>query len=216
MQSPKAILFDFDGTLAKTMEFHFLAWQKAFAEVSASILDTDYYPLEGMAMPRIAEKLLAIAGKQNIDPHAIVARKKEFYLQNNNVQIYPGVVDLINKLAQNQIKLAIVTSGMIDVLKATVDNNFLNKFSVIISNENSGRGKPFADPFQNGLDQLGLSANDCLAVENAPLGVESAKAAGLFTIGICHTVGPEILKQADLIVQNFAELAKIKQFSSLK
>ena len=75
----KGILFDFDGTLADSMDYHFLAWKKTFSEINIHIKKKDYFPLEGMDLKKIAiffHKDLNISDNQ---VNKLVERKKIYY-----------------------------------------------------------------------------------------------------------------------------------------
>jgi beta-phosphoglucomutase-like phosphatase (HAD superfamily) len=67
-------------------------------------------------------------------------------------------------------------------------------------------GKPNPEPYQTALDQLGLNKQDAFVVENAPLGIRSAKAAGLRCIALETSLAREYLKDADYVFSSFSEL----------
>ena len=73
------------------------------------------------------------------------------------------------------------------------------------------RGKPYPDPFLKGAELLGLKPQDCVVIENAPLGIEGALKAGMTVIAVTTTLNAEHLKQAHYIVNDFIEAQKIVQ-----
>lgn len=209
----KGILFDFDGTLAQTMEDLLAAWQHSFRQYGITIQKEDYFPLEGMEMLQIATTLAAqynLSLPEQEFPQ-IVERKEKYYLEHHSFSFYPGVVELIENLHTKGIRMGIVTASSRQKLHKTVPAAFLEKFEVVISQELSGRGKPFPDPYLAGLHALQLLPEQCLVIENAPLGIESAKKAGLYCIAVTSTVGREELGEANEVVSKFKEILQNKK-----
>ena len=211
----KGILFDFDGTLADTMEGHYLAWRKALGEYGISIQATDYYPLEGSSMHEIAKTFIKDRPWKESEIEELVQKKKKNYVELQTVTFYPGVESLVSKLKANKIPMAIVTAGHLDQLFLTVPHTFLSNFNALVTGDMILHGKPDPESYITGALKLGLKVEECIAVENAPLGIQSAKRAKIFCIGICSTVGQKELEQADEIVIQFEDLIRmniIKRF----
>ena len=205
----KAILFDFDGVLANTMEDNFIAWKKAFKDKGVEIERDDYFPLEGLQLKHVAE---TIGNKYCIDKkyyEDVVRFKNKYYLDNHTFSFYEGVTELVDLLVKNNMKLAIVTASNKERLEKTVPENFLNKFEVIISGEDYVNGKPNPEPYLTAMKKLKISSEECIVVENAPLGVESAKSAGAYCVAITSTLEKKYLKEADEIIGKFLELLGI-------
>jgi len=214
----KGILFDFDGTLARTMDGHFLAWQKACADFGIPLNAEEYFPLEGMKLVSIAERYLQNAGLDVAGSKDMVEKKEKYYVEIANTQkieFYPGVFETIEALATKKIPMGIVTSSLGPRLRQTISGDFLSKFNSLITGDMVERGKPFPDSYLKGAEVLGLSPEICVAVENAPLGVQSAKAAGMYCVGIASTVNTEVLSEADAVVNNFQELSSLAVIKSL-
>lgn len=217
MNSPpiiKGLLFDFDGTLARTMEDLLAAWQYAFRQYGVEIQKEDYFPLEGMKTIEIAR---TIAEKYQLpipNHQEIVNLKDKHYEQHHSFSFYPGVVELIERLCRQEMVMGIVTASSRQKIESTVPASFLQKFKVVISQESSGRGKPFPDPYLAGLRELNLTSDECLVVENAPLGVASAKKAGLYCIAITSTLDPEQLREADEIIAHCKDIIKSTKWSA--
>jgi len=210
----KAILFDFDGVLAETMEDHFLAWQKVFKDYGVEIKREDYFVLEGMKMIKIAKKL-SEENNINPDPEIIVKLKDEYYLKNHSFAFYPKVEELIDLLKRKKSLLALVSASPREKLHRTVPAEFLKKFDTVISEEDSKNGKPSPDPYLNAAESLGVSPKECLVIENAPLGIKSAKNAEMYCIAICSTLDKSFLSEADEIIDRFEDLEKLEMITSL-
>ena len=92
----KAILFDLDGTLAQTMEYHYDAWRKAMLNYGIDLAPEDYYPLEGTNLYELAKKLFVLHKLNGCDEKELVNSKEKYYLDTNKFVLYPGVVELLD------------------------------------------------------------------------------------------------------------------------
>ena len=206
------MLFDFDGTIADTMKEHFSAWKKSFLDYGIKLEPEDYYPLEGSNVFEIG-KIIFSANSINGDVKKLVEKKEDSFLNNYTINFYPGVKYLINKLRVNKVKLGIVTAGLRERIYASVPNQFLDMFDVVICGDDTVRGKPFPDPYLEAMKRLTLKPEECIIVENAPIGVQSAKASEAYCIAICSTLGYEYFTEADIIFDTFEEMAKSDIFN---
>src|SRR3989344_2571810 len=201
----KAILFDFDGVLAETMEELFLAWKNAFFKFNLDIKKEDYFILEGMKVLEIAK---AISKKYlvNPNPSEIVKLKDEYYFQNNRFKFYNGIISLVESLKKNGKSLAVVSASSKEKLEKTVPKDFLEKFDAVVCSEYYFNGKPDPEPYLTAMKNLNVSPEECIVVENAPLGIKSAKKAGAYCIALTTTLDKEYLKEANVILNNHEEL----------
>jgi len=215
---PKAVLFDFDGVLADTMEDNFLAWKKAFNNFGVDINPEDYFPLEGSDVAKISEK---IGGKYNIDSkyyQKIKDQKNQNYLtisKEKEINFYPGVIETIDLLKRKGVFLAIVSASPKEKLKKTVPKEFLEKFDCLVTGESSKLGKPNPDPYLITCNWLNLCPEECIVIENSPLGIKSAKNANIPCIAISSTLNKEFLAEADLVIDKFEDLLKTEYFKEL-
>lgn len=206
MKRFRAVVFDFDGTLADTMEDHFRAWQAAMADYGISLGPEDYYPLEGVRVTDLP-KLLFARHRQIPREEALVVRKKEHhYLRHCHFAFYPGAEDLVRRLHDQGVPIAVVTAGLSDRLQRSVPSAFLQQFDAIVTGEDTEEGKPSPAPYLRGAEKLGVRSEECAVVENAPIGIESAKRAGAYCIAITSTVPRRYLEQADEVVDSFERL----------
>jgi beta-phosphoglucomutase len=214
MMTPQGLLFDFDGTLADTMEGHFGAWKTALMEFGITITSSDYYPLEGKGLHEVARIFTSRLRWTEGAIDELVLLKKKLYVQQSSISFYPGVESLVTELRDNKVPMAIVTAGHLDQLKLSVPQSFLDNFDALITGDITLKSKPNPEPYLQGAESLRLRPDECIAVESAPLGVESAQRAGIYCMAVCFTVGQDELSKADEIVDCFNELRgspKIKQ-----
>ena len=215
MDKPKAILFDFDGVLADTLDDLFLSWKYAFSKFNVNIKKEDYFLLEGMNVLKIAKNISKKYGLIIDDYKKIVEIKNKFYLENHSFNFYDGVFELIEILKQENILIGIVSASPKEKLEKTVPKGFLEKFDVVISGDDVELGKPNPDPYLVAIKNLNLNPKECVVVENAPLGIKSAKSAGIFCIAICSTLEKSYLNEADIIIESFKDLKNTKILKKL-
>ena len=201
----KGILFDFDGVLACTMEDNFRAWHRTFFDFGAEITEKQFYPLEGMRLEEIAAALCSMHGVF-ADMQEIFRKKEAYYKEDHSFSLYPGVEEFLERLTNASISMGMVTGARRERLEHTFPSPLLTKFSVIVTGETGGRGKSYPDPYIAGARGIGILPQECIVVENAPLGITSAKAAGAYCIAITSTVFKEVLKEADEVIESFSDL----------
>lgn len=202
----QAVLFDFDGTLAETMDDMCRAWQNSFRDYGVEIKPGDYLELEGMQVQKVAETLCEKYSVPKPWPSDIVSKKEDYYRKSNRFRFYPGAHELVAKLKEHGINVGLVTASSTERLVSSVEESFLGQFDVVITGDTTERGKPFPDPYLRAANQLHLKPGSCVVVENAPLGIQSAKAAGMQCIAVSSTVAKDKLGQADVLIDNLAHL----------
>jgi len=207
--SLKGILFDFDGVVINSMEQHLVAWQYAFRKEGIHFDDLEFYLLEGRGVKEVVGDLC----KKYDLPQELIPKlmetKIDYYDRHLKVEFYDGLLDLLEYLKSKDIKMALVTGGHRERVHPLVEKYFSGFFSAIVCSDDVENTKPFPEPYLKGIQMLRLKNNECLVIENAPLGIQAAKAAGVKVIAIETTLGKEYLKEADKIVQSFSEIQEI-------
>ena len=142
--------------------------------------------------------LKAIEDKREID-RSLAAK---------DAKTFPVVTETLQMLRKNGIKLALVTGSNLKTVTEVLKKIGVDgAFDVIVSGDDTPRGKPFPDPYLKGIVKLAVPPENSVVVENAPLGLTSAKAAGVsYVIGVTTTLPAEYLKSADDIMPSFADL----------
>ena len=215
MSRYRAVLFDLDGTLAMTMEDNFRAWRAALLKYGVEINIEDYYPLEGLRLHEVARKFSEKYHLKDTDEKEIVKTKERYYLDNHQFTFYPGVEELITLLRSKNVLIAMVTAGLANRINNSVPIKFLEKFDCIVTGDGTEEGKPSPEPYLRAAEQLEVEPEECIAVENAPLGIESAKNAGIYCIAICSTLGKSYLEEADEVVDSFESLKDLETIKQL-
>jgi HAD superfamily hydrolase (TIGR01509 family) len=197
------------------MEFHFDAWKKAMLHYGIDLVPEDYYPLEGTNVYELAKKLFGLYNLNGFDEKELVNNKEKYYLDTHKFILYPGVVELLNTIKFNNIKLGLVTAGLRKRVNDTLPTGFLKIFDVIITGNDTDVGKPSPKPYLKAAKKLGVMLEDCIAVENSPVGILSVKNAKIYCIAICHTVNSSDLSEANEIVKRIDQIKHTKTFQKL-
>jgi beta-phosphoglucomutase len=188
------------------MTFQADAWVKTFGEVGITITRKDIYELEGSNDNRLIKAIFEKAGKKPEPWHLeqLPERKREAF-EFDKVKPFEGIPECIKELKKH-FKLAMVSGSQPSTVEKVVDKFFPNCFDVVINGRDLERGKPDPDPFLKALERLDLTKNECIVVENAPLGITAAKRAGLYCVAVASMLEPEKVKHADLVLEDHVAL----------
>jgi HAD superfamily hydrolase (TIGR01509 family) len=123
----------------------------------------------------------------------------------------PGVVETIELCASNGIQVALCTATTmpnIEGLRTALANLVpFDKFATIVTIESIEHPKPAPDAYIYCLKQLGIDANEAIAIEDTPVGIAAAKAAGIVTIGIPDATTDRDLAAADLVIHDLTDIS---------
>jgi beta-phosphoglucomutase len=198
----KAIIFDADGVLVDSMYFQADAWVKTFKDIGINITLRDIYELEGSNDSRLIKAIFEKIGKKpEPEYYEQLTEKKREILEFDKIKPYEGILDCLKQLKQH-FKLAMVSGSNRDTVRKIVDKFFSGCFDVVISGSDHERGKPDPDPFLTALEKLDLTKNECIVVENAPLGITAARRAGLYCVAVASMLEPEMVQRADIMFKD--------------
>lgn len=204
----KAVIFDFDGVIADTMNDNFKAWEYAFLKYNIRIEKQAYFLLEGMGPKSIANHFI---DRNNLDKKLlskIIIEKEKFYKKNNQFKIYTEIYSIFNFLVERNILIGIVTGASKERLISTLDKKLISQTSVLITSDDVIKTKPDPEPYLVAIDKLSFSSTDCLVIENAILGIKSAKSAGCTCYAIATTVSEEYLLESDISFKSHTSLVQ--------
>ena len=202
----KAVIFDYDGVLADTMFDNCKAWQDAFAVYGFHMDSIEYYRLEGMGRFQIAEHFIY---KYFLDPSIkkdVVEAKEMNYKKNNSFKYYEYVHDIFSFLNEKGIPTAIVTGASRDRIKEHLDEKISICLKALVTADDVIHTKPHPEPYLSAATMLGINANECLVIENAILGIDSAKSAGCHCFALETTMSATDLTEADQVFDSHMNL----------
>lgn len=206
----KAVLFDFDGVLVNSFIYHFVAWRHVLQPLGIGFSPRQIFLNEGQPVREIAKNLVKNSNRalSEADIEDIITRKNDYFQRQNMARMMEGVREFIDFLKARAIKIGLVTGTVQKNIEAVLKPEEIALFDVIIKEGDTEHGKPAGDPYLAAAAKLGLPPSDCLVVENAPMGIAAAKAAGMVCVGLTTTLEAPILKSADFIFANMNELKR--------
>lgn len=204
----KAVIFDMDGVLIDSMKYHVPAWNTAFKKFNVKIPVEQFKLFEGADFQRT---ILHFKKNYNItitkqDKLQIYKNKQEYMLNEFKLEVYSEIKKILKYIKLKKLKLAVVTGSSKDFVNMVVDKKFKNIFDVIVCSDDVKKSKPAPDPYLKAVELLKLSKNEMFVIENAPLGIKSAKKAGLQVFALETTLNKKHLTEANKIFKNHKEL----------
>jgi len=187
-QQLKAVLFDMDGVLYDSLPNHAYSWVKAMLDNGLSMTKEDVYANEGRIGIETIHIIAQREGK-NIDLEErkrIYQEKTKLFAACPPTLVMPGSLELLKQVTTDGLIAKVVTgSGQPSLFnKIHVDFQGYIKQGDVLTSFDFSKGKPDPEAYLTALKKWVLKACEVVVVENAPLGVESAKAAGLFVIAV--------------------------------
>jgi beta-phosphoglucomutase len=208
----KSIIFDMDGVILDSMSYHVRAWQGALHADGLSVPEEVLYVHEGAIEPETAVAIF----EENGCPmdfsrfQRILHCQKEIFgsRYRSEVKPYPEVPAMLERLEEQGWELALVTSSHREILDMVLPREISDRMAHIVTGDQVARRKPYPDPYLRTLSALGRSPGDCLVVENAPAGIQAAKAAAIHCIALTTTLASEYLMLADAVLSSHVQLER--------
>lgn len=199
----RTVLFDMDGVLYDSMPAHEASWQQVSREWKLKTEPNEFYLHEG----RIGKATINILFKREFGREAtpeeikeVYNRKTELFYRYNSGRTIPRIDDILVNVRESGYNIMLVTGSGQTTLLNRLEENFPGIFSPenMITGHDVKHGKPHPEPYLMALKKAGnLQPNQAIVIENAPLGVESAVKAGIFTIAVnTSPLSDEVLKNA--------------------
>lgn len=215
----KAAIFDLDGTLIDNNTYHLQSWLQYLKDRNREISEEEYKAkVNGRTNKDVIEYIF---GRKMDDAEAMVyaLEKEAIYRQLYQPHIVPvpGLLALLQKLKDNNIPMAIATSGIQVNIDFMFDHIPVQQyFDVVVNSSHISKGKPNPEIYLKTAQLLHVAPENCLVFEDAVVGINSAKAAGMKVIGLLTTHSAEELAGADALIKDYTELTeKNKSFEEM-
>ena len=215
--SLRAIVFDFDGVIANSEPLHYQGFRDVLAAERVPLAEDDYYArLLGFDDVGVFQ---AVSGDHDLgwtpaQIAGLVARKavRLEALERDVSVLFPGAADAIRRAAA-AVPIAIASGALGAEIRRVLDREQLTHFfTAIVSAGDTPVSKPAPDPYLRAVAQLSAAIgerivpSDCVAIEDSQWGLQSARAAGLKTVGITNTYASAALADADLVISGLNAL----------
>ncbi len=198
----KGFIFDLDGVIADTAEFHFEAWQRLAQRLGFDIDAQFNESLKGVGRMDSLNLILAHGGVSLTEAEKLkhAEEKNAEYIElishMTPKDLLPGAHDALQRLREAGFKIALASASrnapmILECLGVT------ELFDIVVDSGLIKNGKPDPEIFLSAAHQLGLQPSECIGVEDAVAGVQSIKSAGMFAVGIGQAT---VLHQADIVI----------------
>jgi len=201
----KACIFDLDGVIVDTAKYHFIAWRALAEELGFEFTQEDNERLKGVSRMKSLDILLEIGGLEfsEVEKLAMAEKKNTLYVsyieKMTPEEILPGVPEFLQELRKEGIKIALGSASKNSPM--ILDRIQLSgMFDVVVDGNSITEAKPNPEVFLKGAERLGVSPENCVVFEDAIAGIEAARNANMFCVGIGE---PETLGMADLVIPGF-------------
>jgi beta-phosphoglucomutase len=205
-----AVIFDMDGVLVDSYQAHFESWRVMARRYSLDLTEPEFRRTFGRTSREIIRQLWG----DRFDDKEIAefdAGKEQAYREilERNFPEMPGSGELIGKLHAAGFKLAIGSSGPpenIALVQRKLTNGEL--ITVTVTGKEVKHGKPDPEVFLIAASKLNMPPERCAVIEDAPVGIEAARRAGMIAIGLTGTAPRSVLaERAHLVVDSLNELS---------
>lgn len=202
----KAFIFDLDGVLTDTAEYHYLAWKRLAKEEGIAFTRDDNEKLRGVSRRASLELILKGRAVSEEIMQEMMDCKNSYYgnfiKTVSEKDLLPGALGLLGRLKDKNYRLALASASK-NAPVVVERLGIVHYFEVIADGNSVEKTKPAPDIFLYVAEKMNLPPAECLVVEDAEAGVEAARAAGMATIGI----GPqERVGAADFVYPSVADI----------
>jgi beta-phosphoglucomutase family hydrolase len=204
----EAIVWDLDGVIADTAEYHYQAWREVLEKRGVEFSREDFMPLFGRRHDAIIKFVLG-NGLPKKELETISEEKQQNYRRRlaGNVRSMPGAVELIKSLYEYGLKQAIASSAVPENIEIVVKELCIaDCFQAIINGMEVEEGKPDPQIFRLAAKRLKVKPENSMVIEDAIAGVVAAKQAGMKCIAVTNSHPKNSLKNADLVVDSLEKV----------
>ena len=203
----EAVIWDMDGVILDSRLAHFKAFRIIFEKYEIKVYQEQSQKFFGMTNQQIIQFMVDQPISKELTDR--ISREKDILFQNiirDQAVFLPGVKKWMEAFKQNEIRQAIASSGSQGNINAILTAlNAETYFDKVVSGDGLP-GKPDPFVFLKAADRLGKLPVNCLVIEDAVVGVQAAKAAGMKCAAVTTTNPAEKLADADVVLSNLSEL----------
>lgn len=206
-ESLDAVLFDFDGTLCNTEIENLYLAQDILRQMGAEVSREELEVLTGgedrVTVPPILERH-HVAG--TIDDYERLRDDCYRTYSEASLSVEPGATELLDDLRARGVKVGLVSMTVSRcILTALARLGILGRFDAIVCGDMVENRKPAPDPYLRAMELLGVRPSACVAVEDSPTGIASAKAAGCYVIAYTGCDIVQDVSAADEVINSFCQ-----------
>ncbi len=206
----KAVLFDLDGVLVSTDEYHYRSWQKLSAEEGFDFFDEEFnHRFRGVARMECIEIITRASGR-NYTPEQkqeLAARKNRYFVDSLQTvtpeALLPGALRALQELKKRSIKIAVASNSR--NAKTIIQRVRIEPYlDAVVDGHEIENSKPDPEVFLLAAKNVGVPPSHCIVVEDAVTGIEAARRAGMKALGIGTK---SRLPNADIVVADLSAIS---------
>jgi beta-phosphoglucomutase len=207
MKKIEACIFDLDGVIVDTAKYHFIAWRALAEELGFTFTEEDNERLKGVSRMQSLDILLSIGGKNFPEEEklAMAHRKNSLYVsyieKMTPEEILPGVREFLEELRSKDIKIALGSASKNSPM-ILEQIQLLGMFDAVVDGNSITEAKPNPEVFLKGAEKLGVEPGNCVVFEDAIAGIEAARNAAMYCVGIGEE---QTLGMADFVIPGFVD-----------
>lgn len=202
MEMLRGVLWDLDGVIVDTGEFHFVAWEQTLAEYGIPFSREQFQATFGMNNRGILTTLMGHPPEGDLLVE-IDWRKEENFRQaiRGRAELLPGVRAWLDWFAASNIRQAVASSAPQVNIDFLVDELGIRSYFRVLVSGGKLPGKPDPDVFLLAAQLIEAPPQGCLVIEDAVVGVEAAHRAGMKCVAVTTTNPAAALREADVVVE---------------
>ncbi|MEH7453334.1 beta-phosphoglucomutase [Gottfriedia acidiceleris] len=206
----EAIIFDLDGVITDTAEFHYLAWKKLGEELGIPFDREFNETLKGVSRTDSLERILKLGNRQNdfteSEKNELATKKNAHYIELirniSEKDLLPGIESFLKQIKQAGIKISMASASK-NALMVVKSLGIINYFDHIVDASTVINSKPHPEVFLKAAEAVSAKPENCIGVEDAAAGVDAINGANMFSVAIGETA---ILGHANLVLSSTEEL----------
>lgn len=207
-RSNKTILWDMDGVISDSYRYHFASWQDIFSRRGVTFGEEDFRRLFGARNDSIIRTVMG-EDLSEADARALVREKEETFRHKATGQLRPfiGALELLASLKKGNFRLGLVSSAPEENINLVLaELKLAGVFDCVVCGTDVPESKPSPQIYLAAARKLGVAPKDCIVIEDSPLGVKAAKAAGMKCLGITNTHPQQYLSEADRVIDSLQNI----------
>ena len=211
----KAVIFDMDGVIINNTLYHVRAWEKFAERYNLGLLKEEF---KRELLGRSTESILKHLFGQDLSQEKVAQYTEEkdsiyFEVYKENISPAEDLLEFIDLLKERNITMGVATSETKEIAHSVLEKAGVKQyFKVIVTGDDVENLKPNPEIYLKAAEGVNEIPTDCMAIEDTPSGIQSAKGAGMKVVGITTTYPADRISEADLIVKSFAELTLERLF----
>lgn len=218
MAKIRGLIFDLDGTIMLTQQFHYQAFSQVFAKYGITYTEEDdLYKYAGMGSGIIFPTVFADHGL-TLTPEQIKQysdEKKEIYdriIRSETIVPVAGVEDFLKRMQGRGYRMCVASGNKLESIEYLLDAIHVRTFfEFIVTNKDAEKPKPAPDIFLAAAKKFGFEPEECVVFEDAVNGITAAESAEMTSIAIASRIPEMNLRNAgaDIVVKDYTELSDV-------